>query len=95
MDTDGEEKAAVSIQGRSGAGERPALLRKLIQRARALMEYSTACTREERDELVDGAGKRNAEAFIRPLSQGAVVMLRRHLEVLEKAFSGSGIEQEV
>jgi hypothetical protein len=41
---------------------------------------------DERDELVDGAGGKNAEAFMRPLSQGAIVMLTRHLEALEKAF---------
>ncbi|KAF7505130.1 hypothetical protein GJ744_001196 [Endocarpon pusillum] len=66
--------------------QRPELLGKLVERAKALMEYSSSCTEEERDELVDGMGRQNAEAFMRPLSQGAIVMLTRHLEVLEKAF---------
>lgn len=65
---------------------RPELLEKLMRRAMTLMEYSSSCARDERDELVDGAGGKNAEAFMRPLSQGAVVMLRRHLDVLQKAF---------
>jgi ubiquitin-conjugating enzyme E2 O len=65
---------------------RPNLLPKLLHRAKALMDRSSACTGDERDELVDGEGNRNAEAFMRPLSQGAVVMLRRHLEVLERAL---------
>lgn len=68
---------------------RPELLHKLIQRANSLMDVSSACTGEERDELVDGQGKRNAEAFIRPLSQGAIVMLRRHLKMLNKALGGN------
>jgi ubiquitin-conjugating enzyme E2 O len=82
-----EERGTMCALAREG-GElaRPELLEKLMQRAKTLMEYSSTCTGEERDELVDGAGKKNAEAFMRPLSQGAVVMLRRHLEVLEKAF---------
>lgn len=86
VDGEGKGKAAVLTSNQVGLEERPQLLRKLIQRARALMDYSSVCTGEERDQLVDGAGEKNAEAFIRPLSQGAVVMLRRHLEVLENAF---------
>ncbi len=64
----------------------PQLLQRLIARATALMQYSSTCTAAERDESVDGGGGKNAEAFVRPLSQGAMVMLRRHLEVLERAF---------
>jgi ubiquitin-conjugating enzyme E2 O len=73
-------------KGKEREVARPELLEKLMRRAMTLMEYSSSCTGDERDELVDGAGRKNAEAFMRPLSQGAVVMLRRHLEVLEKAF---------
>lgn len=65
----------------------PQLLPHLIHRATALMHHSFICSPEQRDELVDGAGKMNGEAFIRPLSRGAVVMLRRHLEILERAFT--------
>ncbi|ERF76229.1 hypothetical protein EPUS_04306 [Endocarpon pusillum Z07020] len=91
-DGDGDEGAAKGkaalLPERPGleAQQRPELLGKLVERAKALMEYSSSCTEEERDELVDGMGRQNAEAFMRPLSQGAIVMLRRHLDVLEKAF---------
>lgn len=87
-DEGGEKGKAAVLPKQPGVEEqqRPELLRKLVERAKALMEYSSSCTEEQRDELVDGMGRQNAEAFIRPLSQGAIVMLRRHLEVLEKAF---------
>lgn len=84
------QKQCVSASASEAEGQRPELLRTLIQRARALIDHSSRCSAEERDGLVDGAGERNAEAFIRPLSQGAVVMLRRRLEALEKAFQVQG-----
>jgi ubiquitin-conjugating enzyme E2 O len=71
---------------KAALGNRPELLPKLIRGANALMDYSSSCTGDDRDELVDGAGKKTSEAFVRPLSQGAIVMLRRHLEALEMAF---------
>lgn len=86
-----EDKAQVEGE-KAVQQERPQLLTKLIKRAKSLIKYSEICTEQERDELVDGAGnKHSSEAFLRPLSMGAVVMLRRHLEILERTF---GVDDE-
>jgi ubiquitin-conjugating enzyme E2 O len=73
------------------------LLRVVIDRSIALIEGSTAL-RGSDDVLVDGAGRPgdSTKTFLRPLSQGAVVMLKKTvkslrelLEMVENPDSGS------
>jgi ubiquitin-conjugating enzyme E2 O len=73
------------------------LLRVVIDRSLALIEGSAAIRGSE-EVLVDGAGKPSdsTKTFLQPLSQGAVVMLRRTvnslkvlLEMVEKPDAGS------
>ena len=61
------------------------LLRAVIDRSEALIERSAAL-RGSDEILVDGAGKpgNSTSAFLRPLSQGAVVMLKKTVSSLRE-----------
>ena len=60
------------------------LLEKVIARSKALIAHSSPAPAGE--ALVDGAGENfnDTKVFLKPLSQGAMVMLRRHVNSLEE-----------
>ena len=64
------------------------LTQKVIRRGISLIEASLA--RSDRERLLDGAGQStdSTKTFLKPLSQGAIIMLQRHIGALEGILAG-------
>jgi ubiquitin-conjugating enzyme E2 O len=60
-------------------------LRRVVQRSNSLIRCSENVGPEQQDVLLDGKGDAgsSARAFLKPLSKGAIVMLKRNMHQLE------------
>jgi len=70
----------------NASDDRLGLLRATIDRSQSLMAASTNLRGQNTDTLLDGAGQTGdpTRAFLTPLSQGALVMLRKTISTLDQ-----------